>query len=125
MPGATSAASTTRTTPAPTASPTYHSPSTAAPWPATKTPLYFERDDDSGRRVIPSPSTVTWRLAKTPFRDTRRASKRAGWRLVLELYPDAVLPEPPPKKPARRETFRIRDRPSLNPDLFETCNPQP
>lgn len=63
-----------------------------------KRPLYFERDDDSGRRVHSVPIDVTWRLAKTPFRDTRRAVERAGWRQVLELYPDAVLPEPPPKK---------------------------
>ncbi len=61
-------------------------------------PLYFARDDASERCVHSVPIDVTWRLAKTPFGDTRRTVERAGWRQVLELHPDAALPEPPPKK---------------------------
>jgi len=69
-------------------------------------PLYFARDDASERHVHSVPIDVTWRLAKTPFRDTRRAVERAGWRQVLELHPDAALPEPPPKKSPREENRR-------------------
>ena len=61
-------------------------------------PLYFIREDGSHRTVYSAPVDVTWVCKKTPILEARRAQEIAEWNQVLELYPDAVLPDLPPKK---------------------------
>ena len=63
-----------------------------------KSPLYFIQNNAGRRIVYSTPVDVTWICKKTPILEARRAQELGEWKQVQELYPDAVLPKPPPKK---------------------------
>ena len=67
-------------------------------------PLYFIREAGSSRDVYSVPVDVTWICKKTPVLEARRAQELAEWKQVKALYPDAVMPEPPPKKSRAKKT---------------------
>ena len=69
-----------------------------------ETPLYFIRETGGSRTVYSVPVDVTWVCKKTPVLEARRAQELAEWKQVKALYPDAVLPEPPPKKSRAKKT---------------------